>query len=62
VALKLRALPPAPPPPDPYADRSNDAVLSDDLDWIDEIEPRRRLLARRQHAGEGSLGEGSTIS
>ncbi len=47
VALKLRALPPPPPPPDPYADRSNDAVLSDDLDWIDEQEPKRRLLARR---------------
>ncbi|GAA3123161.1 hypothetical protein JOF29_008554 [Kribbella aluminosa] len=47
VTLKLRALPPAPPPADPYADRSNDAVLSDDLDWIDRDEPRRRLLARR---------------
>ncbi len=47
VALKLRALPPPPPPPDPYADRSNDAVLSDDLDWIDQEEPRRRLLPRR---------------
>ncbi len=48
VALKLRALPPPPPPPDPYAERSNDAVLSDDLDWIDQVEPRRRLLPRRQ--------------
>ncbi|MEU4608633.1 hypothetical protein AB0F43_37065 [Kribbella sp. NPDC023972] len=48
VALKLRALPPAPPPPDPYADRTNDAVLSDDLDWIDRDEPKRRLLPRRQ--------------
>jgi len=47
VALKLRALPPPPPPPDPYADRSNDAILSDDLDWIDRLEPRRRLLPRR---------------
>ncbi|MDX2972957.1 hypothetical protein PWY87_02885 [Kribbella solani] len=47
VALKLRALPPPPPPADPYADRSNDAVLSEDLDWIDEQEPRRRLLPRR---------------
>jgi hypothetical protein len=50
VALKLRALPPPPPPPDPYADKSNDAVLSDDLDWIDQEEPRRRLLPRRQPA------------
>jgi hypothetical protein len=24
-----------------YADKSNDAVLSDDLDWIDRDEPRR---------------------
>jgi hypothetical protein len=47
VALKLRALPPPPPPPDRYADKSNDAVLSDDLDWIDQEEPRRRLLPRR---------------
>ncbi|MFI5736517.1 hypothetical protein ACIA49_40750 [Kribbella sp. NPDC051587] len=47
VALKLRALPPVPPPPDPYADRTNDAVLGDDLDWIDREEPRRRLLSRR---------------
>ncbi|MFF0341051.1 hypothetical protein [Kribbella sp. NPDC004875] len=50
TALKLRALPPPPPPPDPYADRSNDAVLSDDLDWIDQEDPRRRLFARRQAA------------
>ncbi|WP_327634322.1 hypothetical protein OHB24_30610 [Kribbella sp. NBC_00482] len=50
VVLKLRALPPPPPPLDPYADRSNDAVLSDDLDWIDQEEPQRRLLARRQPA------------
>lgn len=48
VALKLRALPPPPPPPSPYADRGNDAVLSDDLDWIDREEPRRRLLPRRR--------------
>jgi hypothetical protein len=47
TALKLRALPPPPPPPDPYAERSNDAVLSDDLDWIDQEEPKRRLLPRR---------------
>jgi hypothetical protein len=51
VALKLRALPPPPPPPDPYADRSNDAVLSDDLDWIDEVETKRRLLPRRDPVG-----------
>ncbi len=50
VVLKLRALPPPPPPLDPYADKSNDAVLSDDLDWIDQEEPQRRLLARRQPA------------
>ncbi|MET9272355.1 hypothetical protein [Kribbella sp. NPDC003557] len=61
VALKLRALPPPPPPPDPYADRSNDAILSDDLDWIDQEEPRRRLLARRRAAVEGSLDESSTV-
>lgn len=50
TALKLRALPPAPPPLDPYADRTNDAVLSDDLDWIDQREPQRRLLARYNRA------------
>jgi hypothetical protein len=50
VALKLRALPPPPPAPDPYAHKSNDAVLSDDLDWIDREEPHRGLLARRQPA------------
>ncbi|MEU8221776.1 hypothetical protein [Kribbella sp. NPDC048915] len=50
VALKLRALPPPPPPLDPYAERSNDAILSDDLDWIDRDEPRRRLLPKRQPA------------
>ncbi len=50
TALKLRALPPAPPPLDPYADRTNDAVLSDDLDWIDQREPERRLLARYNRA------------
>jgi hypothetical protein len=48
VALKLRALPPPPPPPTPYDDRTNDAVLSDDLDWVDRVEPRRRLLPRRE--------------
>ena len=48
VALKLRALPPAPPPPSPYDDRTNDAVLSDDLDWIDRDEPKRRLLPARR--------------
>ncbi|TDU86529.1 hypothetical protein EV138_0038 [Kribbella voronezhensis] len=47
VALKIRALPPPPPPPPPYDERGNDAVLSDDLDWIDRTEPKRRLLARR---------------
>lgn len=57
VALKLRALPPPPPPPDPYAGKSNDAVLSDDLDWIDQIDPPRRLLPRRHPAGEPSLEE-----
>ena len=48
VALKIRALPPPPPPPTPYDERGNDAVLSDDLDWIDRTEPKRRLLARRE--------------
>jgi hypothetical protein len=48
VALKLRALPPPPPPPSPYDDRTNDAVLSDDLDWIDREEPPRRLLPARR--------------
>ncbi|QNE22494.1 hypothetical protein F1D05_37075 [Kribbella qitaiheensis] len=48
VVLKIRALPPPPPPPTPYDERSNDAVLSDDLDWIDRPEPTRRLLARRE--------------
>jgi len=48
VALKVRALPP-PPPPRPIDDgRSNDAVLSDDLDWIDREEPKRRLLPARR--------------
>lgn len=50
TALKLRALPPEPPPLDPYADRTNDAVLSDDLDWIDQRDPERRLLARYHRA------------
>ncbi|TCN35909.1 hypothetical protein EV644_114164 [Kribbella orskensis] len=51
VALKIRALPPPPPPPSPYDDRGNDAVLSDDLDWIDREEPKRRLLPRREPVG-----------
>jgi hypothetical protein len=51
VALKVRALPPPPPPPAPYDDRGNDAVLSDDLDWIDRDEPKRRLLPRREPVG-----------
>lgn len=55
VALKLRALPPAAPPPDPYAHRTNDAVLGDDLDWIDREEPRRRLLPRRDNTPENAL-------
>lgn len=48
VALKLRALPPPPPARTPYDDRTNDAVLSDDLDWIDREEPKRRLLPARR--------------
>lgn len=51
VALKIRALPPPPPPPSPYDDRGNDAVLSDDLDWVDREEPKRRLLPRREPVG-----------
>jgi hypothetical protein len=51
VALKIRALPPPPRPPSPYDDRGNDAVLSDDLDWIDREEPKRRLLPRREPVG-----------
>ncbi|HEY0473940.1 MAG TPA: hypothetical protein VGD34_19855 [Kribbella sp.] len=51
VALKIRALPPPPPPPSPYDHRGNDAVLSDDLDWIDREEPKRRLLPRREPVG-----------
>ena len=47
VALKIRALPPPPPRRSPYNDRSNDAQLSVDLDWIDREEPKRRLLPRR---------------
>ncbi|HEU4946453.1 MAG TPA: hypothetical protein VFT31_04815 [Kribbella sp.] len=50
VALKIRALPPPPPPPDRHDDRGNDAHLSDDLDWIDRLEPKRRLLPRREPA------------
>jgi hypothetical protein len=48
VALKLRALPPVPPAPTAYDERTNDAVLSDDLDWIDRDEPKRRLLPARR--------------
>jgi hypothetical protein len=48
VALKVRALPPPPPPPTIDDGRSNDAVLSDDLDWIDREEPKRRLLPARR--------------
>ena len=51
VALKVRALPPPPPPPARHDDRGNDAVLSDDLDWIDREEPKRRLLPRREPVG-----------
>lgn len=47
VALKVRALPPPPPPPTIDDGRSNDAVLSDDLDWIDRQDPKRRLLPAR---------------
>lgn len=50
TALKIRALPPPARPVDPYAERSNDARLSDDLDWIDREEPPRRLLPRGQPA------------
>jgi hypothetical protein len=50
VALKVRALPPLPAPLDPYADRSNDAQLSDDLDRIESPEQQRRLLPRREPA------------
>jgi hypothetical protein len=48
VALKVRALPPPPPPPAIDDGRGNDAVLSDDLDWIDREEPKRRLLPARR--------------
>lgn len=48
VALKVRALPPPPPPPAFDDGRGNDAVLSDDLDWIDREEPKRRLLPARR--------------
>jgi hypothetical protein len=48
VALKVRALPPPPPPPTVDDGRGNDAVLSDDLDWIDREEPKRRLLPARR--------------
>lgn len=48
VALKVRALPPPPPPPTADDGRGNDAVLSDDLDWIDREDPKRRLLPARR--------------
>ncbi|WBQ02208.1 hypothetical protein [Kribbella sp. CA-293567] len=48
VALKVRALPPPPLAPGADDGRSNDAVLSDDLDWIDREEPKRRLLPARR--------------
>lgn len=48
VALKVRALPPPPPALTSDDGRGNDAVLSDDLDWIDREEPKRRLLPARR--------------
>lgn len=48
VALKVRALPPLPPAVSSDDGRGNDAVLSDDLDWIDREEPKRRLLPVRR--------------
>lgn len=49
AALKIRALPPAPPPRDGDDERGNDARLSDDLDWIDrQDEVRTRRLPRRE--------------
>lgn len=50
VALKIRALPPKPPDVR-IDDRPNDAILPDDLDWIDQQEPRRRLIPRREPVG-----------
>lgn len=50
VALKIRALPPKPPEV-AVDDRSNDAILPDDLDWVDQTEPRRRLIPRREPVG-----------
>ncbi len=47
VALKVRALPPPPRAITPDDGRGNDAVLSDDLDWIDREDPKRRLLPAR---------------
>jgi hypothetical protein len=50
VALKIRALPPK--PPELFVDdRPNDAILPDDLDWIDQTEPRRRIIPRREPVG-----------
>lgn len=48
VALKVRALPPPPRALTVDDGRGNDAVLSDDLDWIDREEPKRRLLPARR--------------
>ncbi|WP_433022733.1 hypothetical protein [Kribbella sp. CA-294648] len=47
VALKVRALPPLPAAVRSDDGRGNDAVLSDDLDWIDREDPKRRLLPVR---------------
>lgn len=49
VALKIRAIPPAPAEL-PVDERSNDAFLPDDLDWIDQTEVRRRIIPRRTPA------------
>ncbi|WP_020386288.1 hypothetical protein [Kribbella catacumbae] len=48
VALKVRALPPPPRALTVDDGRGNDAVLSDDLDWIDREDPKRRLLPARR--------------
>lgn len=49
VALKIRAIPPAPAEMT-VDERSNDAFLPDDLDWIDQTEERRRIIPRRAPA------------